>query len=129
MSYLDKNARSAKEQDECFNTEQGPYNHGRLWCQVATVIGLNKPIDYKNVGEKFLMIANKYGKAFSSKQASDPYFGVIISGINCSFDYDDGNTQHYINAISRPFENNNTYPVIAISCADHAQSAYYPFTE
>ena len=38
---LGDNVVSTREQDECFNTEQGPWDNGYLWCQVATVIALH----------------------------------------------------------------------------------------
>src|SRR5687767_8467584 len=45
IEYLGTNVSSSKKENICFRTEQGPYDNGRLWCQVTTIIGLKLDVD------------------------------------------------------------------------------------
>src|SRR5690242_6142547 len=66
QDYLGNNVVDTREQDECFNAEQGPYDHGNLWCQVATIINLQRDIRYSKIGDVYIRIGRSLGLSTSS---------------------------------------------------------------
>jgi hypothetical protein len=128
-TYLGDNVVSTTEKKECFNTEQGPFDDGRLWCQTAIVVKLKEVTDVNQLAQQFAKMARSIGYDASLEGSNEnvrAWFNAE-GGIPCSLSImsDDGNE---IGASTRhPFESKD--PAFAISCADRAQAKHYPFVE
>lgn len=126
---LGSNVVSTREHDECFNAEQGPWDNGRLWCQVATVIVLKQDAEFNKVGEAYVAIAQAVGvnphKSGSGLMAR--FWYVSKEGTTCNLIAQDGSGQEVGGATSDPFSQ-NAKPAVAITCADRARGAFYPYS-
>lgn len=127
VTYLSDNVISTREQDECFNTEQGPYDNGRLWCQVATVIQLKRDVDYASAAQQYV----KFGQASGwLTGTNEPFTGSWImkskDGVKCQLIYRDGADKQVGLAASIPFTGED-HIALAITCADRAMAVYYPY--
>jgi len=128
VAYLGNNVVSTREQDECFNTEQGPYDNGKLWCQVATVIRLKEDVDYASVGAYYLTIGKSLNLNTSSDHGLFPSYTITTqNNIRCQLESQDSKGYHDGAAMSIPF-NNKDGMALAVTCADRAQAKYYPYT-
>jgi hypothetical protein len=128
VTYLGSNVISTREQYECFNAEQGPYDNGKLWCQVATVIRLKRDVDYASVAQQYV----KFGQASGwLTGTNEPFTGSWImkskDGVKCQLIYRDGADKQVGLAASIPFTGED-HIALAITCADRAQAKYYPYT-
>lgn len=84
VTYLGNNVMSTREQDECFNAAQSPYDNGKLWCQVATVIRLKGDVDFSTLGKQFLAMARQEGKAASmSGSGVTQRFWLMSQSMSC----------------------------------------------
>lgn len=92
---------SQKKRNICFNTEQGPFDNGRLWCQVSTEILLSTNIDYASLKTNL----EKSG-----------------SGCDVLYKNDQGRKEGSI--VSEPL-NEPKPPYLIISCSDRAKKAHY----
>lgn len=131
LGSLNGNALSTRDQNECFNTEQGPYDNGRLWCQVATVIKLNSSISFSNIGERYkVAAADLPGTPFYSSGAglTERFWIVVPRGIPCNLSEISDQGKSYGGPTSNPFTNKDR-PAIAITCADRARAAYYTYVQ
>lgn len=126
VNYLGDNVESTREQDECFNTEQGPWDNGRLWCQVATVVSLKGDVDYSSVAQQYV----EFGHAFGWSDGSNkPFDGSWIEGspvIKCQLVYQNSSGKTIGLATLIPFKPSEKV-ALAMTCADRAQASYYPY--
>jgi len=127
-TYLGNNVVSTREQDECFNTEQGPYDNGRLWCQVATVIRLKADVDYNLLGMQLSTVAQQDGEvANSSGAGSTERFWLTLKSMDCGIVMTTSRGVQY-GSITKDVLSPIDKPAIAIACADRAMASYYPYT-
>lgn len=125
---LGGNVVSIREQDECFNAEQGPWDHGNLWCQVATVIDLKQDAELSRVGEEFVVIAQTAGANSHSSGSglAARFWYVGKEGVTCNLIAQDSMGREVGGATSDPF-GAGAKPAVAITCADRARAAFYPY--
>ena len=120
---------SVSEKNECFNTEQGPYDNGKLWCQTASVALLNKDYSYEDIGKIFSETTAVRGlKTSMSENYGVKRYSVTASDITCRLSL--------INRENKLYGGDNygvlagvSRPALSVSCADRAKAKHYPYTD
>lgn len=125
-SQLGTNVISVYDNDQCFNSEQGPYNNGRLWCQSASIIRLSGNIDFAAIGATYLSLGKAMGLPVGMNSPFPGYWLEPIQGLRCQLEYQDDKGGLYGLARRVPFGEGDK-SALAIACADRARIAYYPF--
>ena len=129
VATLGDNVISTREQDECFNAEQGPWDSGNLWCQVATVINLRADIDYASVGRGYSDLGNALGLRSGSTQGLFPEYWIETKeGMKCELESKASSSLRDGGARRIPF-NNSEHIALAITCADRAREAFYTYDQ
>ena len=125
--HLGDNVKEISDHDECFNTEQGPYDNGRLWCQVATSITVEQDVSYKVAGEAFLDAGEDLGLHTKSLSGDFPRFWAELEGgVTCQLQYRSAKNDDLGGARRITLEDG---PALAVACADRAKAKHYPYTE
>lgn len=120
---------ASRDKNECFNTEQGPYDNGRLWCQTATIITLKQAVDYQTVARSYIELGRPFGTANALENTLFPKYYINMSeGLTCQLDYNDPDGKYQGGAMSKPFDDSDK-PALAIACADRAKAKHYPFVD
>lgn len=127
---LEAKVDSKEQRNVCFNTEQGPYDNGKLWCQIATVIKLHADVDFKEVGEQFLAIArSRQHNATSSQNSGVPrYWFDMNEKMSCGLSLITSSGEKY-GSSTRKVLSRSDAPAIAISCSDRARARHFPYVE
>lgn len=112
----------------CFNTEQGPYDNGRLWCQVATVVKLNADVSYDEVGNWFIasVQTGKQTPGSSKNYGVQRYWYDSGEGMTCKLSAIDSQGHEAGGSTRVPYDEGDK-PAIAIACADRAKAKHYPY--
>src|SRR5690606_17724677 len=82
VEKMDKTPTHIVEKDVCYNTEQGPYDNGRLWCQVASAAYFVDKIPKNEIRNNFRDIVRSKGLPGRDTPAS----GYVFYGadkLNC----------------------------------------------
>lgn len=125
---LGNNVISTREQDECFNAEQGPWDNGNLWCQVATVLSLQHEIDFQETGKTYLAIGDAVSLKGDSASGMFPEYWIEIGrSMKCQLEYKYADDRQEGGAMSIPFSGKER-TALAITCADRARASYYPYS-
>lgn len=130
--YLGDNVEWTADNDECFNTEQGPYDNGKLWCQSTTTIVIENDIAYDTVGDTFLAsqhdgIANRNASS-GDIPVMKRYTIMIKNGITCNLVMNTSKGERFGSATSTRYIPNDE-SVVSVACSDRARAKHYPFTE
>lgn len=124
--YLGNNVVSTWESNECFNTEQGPYDNGYLWCQTATIIKLSSSVDYKVLGQEYSKIGSTEGYKVTSTGDPFPSYSLMTKQkISCELESRDSGRDTGASRMA-PFKGEEQ-SAAAITCADRAKAKHYPY--
>lgn len=128
IDHLDNVVVSSEPRNTCFNSGQGPYDNGKLWCRVVTVIKLDRDIDQREIGNEFIRLANS--KGFEARQSNDSeiskYEFVLSNGVGCMLNAIASDGEEIGAAYGTPLTSADA-PAIAVSCADRARARHYPY--
>jgi hypothetical protein len=111
-----------EEKNVCYNTEQGPYDNGNLWCRTSAAIYFPKASD---VNFDSLQNVIKDAKLFSIDL--NEALVELNNGIKCSLENKTGVVA--TNPSRRFSTNNESKQTILIICADRAKAKHYPFVQ
>lgn len=128
VEVLGGNVASVEKRNICFNTEQGPYDNGKLWCQIATVIKLRTDIDQEAMGEKFVELAEaaKFAATSSRSYGVPGYWFKVDKDVLCKFSAVSTSGEEISGAVHRPFSEKDV-PALAVSCAHRAKAKHYQY--
>ncbi len=130
VAYLGDNVTSVSEKNECFNTEQGPFDNGRLWCQASTIIQLNDNIEFISVGSVFLKSDHDLIKESQYGGEGDwlNYTITLHNGIGCNLATitEDGK---YTGSARRNVLYGKSNASVSVACSDRAKAKHYPYSE
>lgn len=125
VQYLGNKVVASREQNECFNTEQGPFDKGRLWCQTATIIRLSADVDYQELGNEYLKIGQDIGEAFTSDSEIFPAYSIRTpEGVECNLQFINSGNKNFGRATSLVIEDSER-PAVSVSCAARAKTAHF----
>lgn len=125
---LGDNIASVRDRNECFYTEQGPFDRGRLWCQVGTVIELNQEVEYSSIGQEYLQIGRDFGEGRAEGGIFPDYRVDLPEEMSCHLQFRDVEGNNFGGARKIIFERGEG-PVISVTCADRARAMHYPYTD
>lgn len=127
---LGDKALQVTENNQCFNTEQGPYDEGKLWCQTVSSIQLTEDIDFKQVAERFLEFnSDRVVSKNTNSNDTQPVFNVMLQGgIICNLVYTTGNGDVFGTMMNTKGKTEDN-PSLSLACANRAKAKHYPFTE
>jgi len=127
-TYLGDNVTSVQNKKECFNTGQGPYDDGYLWCQTSTIFGLKHDIDPQEFGSEFLKASSSFGTGRHATGYGLPlYFVELTDGSKCYLGIKLASGNEVNGARSDPFYLYPTKPAVAVTCGDRAKAKHYPY--
>ena len=130
--YLGDRVMLEDKRNVCFNTEQGPYDNGRLWCQASTIVRLKADVDFVELGNKFVELSGVMGlRSSSSISYGVPTFWFEPSQethgkMRCSLGYI-GTSGEERSAGAYDVLFGVPPPALAIACADRAKAKHYPY--
>lgn len=131
VDYLGDNVVSTRKQNECFNTEQGPYDNGYLWCQTASIVLLRSNVDFMDLSTKFIAVARADGFTAENSDSDSPIarsWFEFDEGLSCNLSSKDVSGDEHGGATSDPLYQ-IAPPAFAVSCADRAKAKHYPHVE
>ena len=118
---------SSREANICFNTEQGPWDNGHLWCQTATIVQLKGDVDFKKLGEQFVSIARDGGLvAHAVVSYGVPSFWFDAEGVPCDYGYVSTSGDEVSAGTSDALYNVDP-PAFAVACSGRAKAKHYPY--
>lgn len=127
---LGDNVISKREKDECFDTGQGPYDNGYLWCQASTIFTLANDIDPEGVGSEFLSSASALGSGRKATGYELPLYIVELTiGSKCHLSIRTSTGEEVNGARRNPFDLNTTRPMVGVTCGDRAKARHYPYID
>jgi len=113
----------------CFNTEQGPYDNGKLWCQAASKMRLNEDISFEELGSKFITAANEKGLETGSEKGRLPRFWFDVdNGRYCELSLVNSSGEVFGGATQGLLTSKDSL-TMAVACADRAKAKYYRYIE
>lgn len=127
VASLGDNVVSTRKQNECFNAEQGPFDHGKLWCQVGTVVLLKKDLEYENIGEKYIAIGKSLNLATYFTHDTFPSYTINVAGMNCQLENQTTHGDHKGSAMRIPFTTSDK-AAMSITCSSRAMATYYTYS-
>ena len=115
---------AVEEKNICYNSEQGPFDKGRLWCQSASAAYFENEIPKTQIYNHFkdILMANN----IDSSEASGGQF-TGSDNLKCKLFVDNSQL-----ATSTPYyfsDNPNSKQTIVLVCVDRAQAKHYPYIE
>ena len=123
---LGGNVESKREKNECFDTGQGPYDNGYLWCQTSTIFMLANDIDPKDIGTEFLRLGGTVGSGHEATGYELPlYFTELTEGPKCHLGIRTSSGVEVNGARRNPFDSNVAKPMVAVTCGDRAKAEHY----
>lgn len=130
--YLGDTVQQTSERNECFNTEQGPFDNGKLWCQVATVMFLKEDTDYKAAGTLFIASEHDNIESHGANEAPssilERYTLLLKNGVTCNLVMQTSENKRFGSTTSVRFISDSEV-VLAVACSDRAKAKHYPFVE
>lgn len=124
INYLGGKVESTEEVNQCFHTEQGPYDNGHLWCQTGSLIILNSVVDYGELGNQYSEIGKKFGKTYSQDGLFMDYWVELPEHIRCHLALTGPDKKPYGNP-RRAIFTNATSSEVSVTCASRAKASYY----
>ncbi len=117
-----------EEKNVCFQSEQGPYDNGKLWCQVSSAAYFKRPIsesEIKDIYEKTVRQDPMNQKYFqlSTFQEKAQKNQKKICGMETWSGEDASTTPYFFSDID------SSKTTIIIKCADRAKAKHYPFVD
>lgn len=123
-------ATSVLERNICFNTGQGPYDNGKLWCQVSTVIRLNSDAKIQDAGK--LLIEEARSRQLVAKSSNnygvESYWFELGGGMSCRLSSIAQSGDESNGATHKILEKKDA-PALAISCARPSKARHYPYID
>lgn len=127
-AYLGENVMFQKDKDECFDTGQGPYDDGYLWCQTSTVFSLKQDIKAQELGDEFLSVGAQIGKGGVASGYELPLYNIQLpNGPRCYLGMELSSGEEINGARKNPLDGNSKKPSVAVTCGDRAKARHYPF--
>lgn len=123
LKELDATPIQIAEKDVCYKSEQGPYDDGRLWCQVASSAYFAEPISRESVVERFRVGVTNRGYNLLTNEAGDLAFRT--AGMSCGLDIYDK-----VMAVDPGYylpENVASRQTIVVRCADRSKAKHHPY--
>jgi len=113
-------------QQRCYNSERGPYDNGRLWCEVSSVAYLDNVIPESDLEQKLKGIIQTENWSATNKRAAKVEFEGARDLV-CEMLVYDGNLATEP-GYSLPNEPRSKQTVI-VTCADRAKAKHYPYID
>lgn len=129
-SYLGDNVGSSRVKEECFNTGQGPYDDGYLWCQSSTIFYLNNEPEPLILGEEFIRVSRSVGKSRQADGYDLPLYLVELSNnAKCYLGIKLSSGKEVSGARRNPFDYHSKDNLVAITCGDLAKAKHYQYID
>lgn len=114
-----------EEKNVCYNSEQGPYDDGRLWCQVASAAYFADLTPQEDIVERFKAAVT--GRSYNLLTNGSGDFAFRVAGMSCGlYVYDD------ILAVVPGYylpENALSKQTVIVRCSDRAKAKHYPYID
>ncbi len=123
------NVYKKEEKNVCFQSEQGPYDNGKLWCQVSSAAYFQRPIpeaEMKDIYEKIVtqdQMNQKYFQSDTSREKAQKNQKKKICTIETWNGVDASTTPYFFSDID------SSKTTIVVKCADRAKAKHYPFVD
>lgn len=111
------------EKDVCYNTEQGPYDNGRLWCQVASIAYYSNRLEASGLEESFEGALSQNGLSGTIAPSGKTVF--YVRELPCAIE-----TLTDIMAVEPGYyfpKNNSAKQALIVRCADRAKAKHYSY--
>ena len=132
VTQLGPAVRGHSTRNECFNTEQGPYDDGRLWCQTASIVQLHEDIPYDKIGAILQSSAQAEGlkvNTFDARELGKRYVLEMNHGMNCALGYHDAKGIEIDGGVRYVLTLEDAAPALSLSCADRAKAKHYQYDD
>lgn len=121
---------SRRDVKECFNTGEGPYDNGYLWCQTSTIFVLKNDVSKNEIGTGFLRAGASVGQALGSEDGDISYYLIKLSDeTTCHMSGKFESGEEFNGARRNPIDDGMQPPVIAVSCGNKAKAKHYPYID
>jgi hypothetical protein len=113
------------ERKECYNSEQGPYDDGRLWCVVTDAVYYVNEVDEKGIRDSFVNIAESHGLQTRLPDGQTGFH--VVGNLACDLYIESGK---FANDPGYGFPViENSKQTIFIRCADRALAKHFQFED
>jgi len=107
----------------CFNTEHGPWDDGRLWCQVAAVAFFALETPPTSIDNAFTQVVEANNLQLVDKRAASLEF-LGSDNLPCEVEFNTSESAKHP-AYYLP-SNQDAKQVLVVRCSDRAKAQHYP---
>lgn len=112
-----------EEKDVCYNSEHGPWDNGRLWCQVASIAYYSEQIEESAMEGSYKNALRQNGLSGAIAQPGKTVF--YVRDLPCTLETSVGTM-----AVEPAYyfsKNNSAKQALIVRCATRAKAAHYPY--
>lgn len=115
-----------KDQKRCYQSQQGPFDNGRLWCETSSAGYFAEPIPMQEITGKFESIFHEHGwNGMNDRRAEFEFEGA--KDIPCELIIKDGVlAQEPGSGLPGEIQSKQT---VIISCSDRAKAKHYDYID